>query len=229
MDEEALKMMVSNDNDYRLACDNSGMIIRGIDGTAPWCCGTVTVGTTTACTMPIGFKDEDEVEPPEFVDCNVFGDSKGLYFNLNFDDESVVKMKMMSNIVNVEQPNDKTVFVQFADGTKEVAVCSADDVFSFETGVLICLFKKILGEPLEDFGMSGSSAYNKLIKYALGKKNAKKKELEAERQMIKANKAKLNECRQRAKRYDEETRNNRISEMKQAFSEALAEWKQENN
>ncbi len=113
--------------------------------------------------------------------------------------------KIIDDIVNVSNPNPQTVFVEFADGTKEIARVEKGDTFCFETGIMICLMKKILSN-LSNGRMSGSSLYNKLMDYAIGKIDAKrkahneavKKEKEmkkSERKHCETNKdAELNKC-----------------------------------
>lgn len=70
--------------------------------------------------------------------------------------------------------NRRTVIVKFEDGTFEKATATAEDYFSLETGVCICLFKKVLDRLVSGHG---SSVYNKLMDYALSKgiENSKKK------------------------------------------------------
>ncbi len=90
------------------------------------------------------------------------------------EDNIYVLEKIIEDIVNVSNPNPETVFVEFADGTKEVARTEKGDTFCFETGIMICLMKKILSN-LSNGRMSGSSLYNKLMDYAIGKIDAKRK------------------------------------------------------
>lgn len=70
--------------------------------------------------------------------------------------------------------NHRTVIVKFEDGTFEKATATDDDYFSIETGVCICLFKKVLDRLVSGHG---SSVYNKLMDYALDKgiENSEKK------------------------------------------------------
>lgn len=53
---------------------------------------------------------------------------------------------------------NKVVQVVFIDGTTEKAVCSEDDTFSLETGITVCIAKKLLG---------GTKEYNKTIRNAM--------------------------------------------------------------
>ena len=45
--------------------------------------------------------------------------------------------------------NKKTI-VLFADGTKQTATCQQGDVYSRETGVLVCMLKRIYGNGIND-------------------------------------------------------------------------------
>ena len=104
----------------------------------------------------------------------VISDNGFLYLGYLDDNSNVTSYScIMPDIINVSNPNDTTVFVEFADGTKEIARLNDGDTFNLETGVLICIFKKILCEM--GIGCTGSSAYNKIIKYALTKLDATKK------------------------------------------------------
>ena len=70
--------------------------------------------------------------------------------------------------------NYRTVIVKFEDGTFEKATATAEDYYSTETGVCICLFKKVLDRLVSGHG---SSVYNKLMDYTLSKgvENSEKK------------------------------------------------------
>ena len=141
------------------------------------------------------------------------------------DREVLATTPIMPDIVNVENPNDRTVFVQFADGTKEVAHASENDEFNLETGVLICITKKLLADM--DIFCSGSSAYNKIIKYALTKLNATKKANLALKEKRKQELAKLAKIRKDSRLAKEKQRENRIREMADAYKLAFSEVSKE--
>lgn len=129
---------------------------------------------------------------------------------------------VIPDIVNVQNVNDKTVFIEFADGTKEVAVLKDGDIFNLETGILICLTKKILsmisnGEP------TGSSLYNKLVKYALTKVDATKKQRQAEAERAKQKRIRQHEARQEAKRKANAEREEKIRIQVEAYKRAIKE------
>ena len=129
---------------------------------------------------------------------------------------------VIPDIVNVQNVNDKTVFIEFADGTKEVAVLKDGDIFNLETGILICLTKKILsmisnGEP------TGSSLYNKLVKYALTKVDATKKQRQAEAEKAKQKRIRQHEARQEAKRKANAEREEKIRIQAEAYKRAIKE------
>ena len=68
--------------------------------------------------------------------------------------------------VKILSPN-KVVQVVFADGTSEKAVCDKEDTFSLETGITVCIAKKLLG---------GTKEYNKTIRNALKAMERKEKD-----------------------------------------------------
>lgn len=93
-------------------------------------------------------------------------------------------------VSDVTTVNDKVTIVTFADGTQEKAICREGDTFSIETGVTICIMKRILRLMFEEFGdKSGTNLYNNMLREALKKKDAFKIEKE---------KAKEEEKRKRA-------------------------------
>lgn len=146
---------------------------------------------------------------------------------LNENNEIICGTSIMSDIVNVEKPNDETVFVEFADGTKEVAHLSKEDTFSLETGILICVVKKLFSEmPIL---VSGSSAYNKVIKYALTKVDAKKKAKQAEIEEKKRAKAEYSALKQKEREKANKRREARINEMAEAYKRAAKDIAEESS
>ena len=144
------------------------------------------------------------------------------YLNLGYLDKEgdmIGCSRIMPDIVNVSRPNDTTVFGEFADGTKEVARLSNDDVFSMEFGVLICIVKKLFS--LQNMCVSGSTAYNKIIKYALTKVDAKKKKRDDVIKKEKELNAKLTSVKQAERKVENNKREDRINEMAEAVKRAL--------
>lgn len=93
-------------------------------------------------------------------------------------------------VADVSTVNDKVTIVTFTDGTQEKAICREGDTFSIETGVTICIMKRMLRLMFEEFGnKSGTNLYNNMLREALKKKDAFKIEKE---------KAKEKEKRKRA-------------------------------
>lgn len=85
------------------------------------------------------------------------------YDKINGDYKSVAHLipKVAKTYINGD-----TTIVKFADGTFTKAVCKLGDSFNPETGICICLFKKVLDRLVSGHG---SSVYNKLMDYALDK------------------------------------------------------------
>lgn len=118
-------------------------------------------------------------------------------------------------IQDVKVYNERTVVVEFKDGKSEKAVTDPDDVFSLETGIMICIMKKILGS---------STAYNKVIEYAL-KVKKRNEDLEMakakEKEMAEAKRVKIEE---KKKRRAERKREEAIQIQKEAYLRALTEY-----
>ena len=82
-------------------------------------------------------------------------------------------------VADVSTVNDKVTIVTFTDGTQEKAICREGDTFSIETGVTICIMKRMLRLMFEKFGnKSGTNLYNNMLRKALKKKDAFKIEKE---------------------------------------------------
>lgn len=155
--------------------------------------------------------------------CHIEPDGVNMNLVVDLGDNLEATTTLLPDIINVEQPNDKTVFVQFADGTKEVSVCSDDDTFSFETGVLICLFKKMMDDSYGFSNITGSTIYNKVIKYAMTKKDATKKERIAKRNKERLEAEKRHEDNMKKRKAENEFREDEIRMYKQAIIEAISE------
>lgn len=60
-------------------------------------------------------------------------------------------------VMKVETYNDRVVKVTFADGSFTKAVCGEQDTFDLDTGITVCLMKKMLGE-------NGTRKYNDALR-----------------------------------------------------------------
>lgn len=78
------------------------------------------------------------------------------YLMPNIEDVRVV------NKPNTDEP--KVVMVDFADGTTEKAILSDEDTYSLETGISICITKKLMS--ISD-SVSGTKVYNSVIRHAI--------------------------------------------------------------
>ena len=97
----------------------------------------------------------------------------------------------------------KTVIVEWTDGTKTKTSLDSEDTYSLEQGISICITKKLLGE-------EGSSVYNKLIKRALKIKAAN------EAAVAKAKQEKK-EAKERKLRYEEKRRAKKLRKREEAI------------
>lgn len=109
--------------------------------------------------------------------------------------------------------HDKVVQVIFADGTSEKAVCSENDTFSLETGITVCIAKKLLG---------GTKEYNKTIRNALKtmeQKEKNRKDLEERNKRIVL----------KQKKEAEKRRERKIKLQEEAYYRAMKRIEQEKN
>lgn len=74
--------------------------------------------------------------------------------------KSGIPFSILPEVTDVQIINNKVVILTFADGTTTKSVTDEADEFVLETGISICLMKRIL---MHFKGGNGSGAYNKLI------------------------------------------------------------------
>ena len=130
-----------------------------------------TVSLTTAndidrATISAVYGFDAEV-PLELPDGKTYLYEKDGYMKIGiYKNGKLLKIgSLIPAIVDVQVIAERVVTVVFADGTKEKATLSADDSFSLEDGISVCLAKKMLS--MKTCG-NGSSVYNKLIDYCFG-------------------------------------------------------------
>lgn len=91
-------------------------------------------------------------------------------YNIAVRDEDGIYIDLMPNIEDVRvvnKPNTdepKVVMVDFVDGTTEKAILSDEDTYSLETGISICITKKLMS--VSD-SVSGTKVYNSVIRHAM--------------------------------------------------------------
>ena len=120
--------------------------------------------------------------------------------------------------------NDKSVVIEFADGTKEKASTRHGDKFDLETGISLCIAKKMY-KSLTNSGKS--SGFSKIVHKAVKIYNNGIKEEEARKK--RAAEEKLAEQRRIAKRKKraEKRRQRKVNLLKDAFVAAFNETKKE--
>ncbi len=128
---------------------------------------------------------------------------------------------VMPDITDVSVANDRVVFVTFADGTKEKAVLAADDQFSLEQGISICITKKLLSMKTED---NGSSVYNKIVEKGLKVVEDKKKKAEAEKQEKQVKSNRIKKLKAKKARKANAAREAQIEIQKEAYLRAMREF-----
>lgn len=141
------------------------------------------------------------------------------------DDYRVIPDINDVRIYNNDAGKPCAVYLDFVDGTTTSAAVRDNDTFNIESGITICLAKKLLDMRTNG---CGSSTYNKLVKYALKRYEANRKyeemveqeEAEDERRY-----KKLCEKKQRRKeRLATKERERQIEIQKEAIIRALREY-----
>lgn len=136
--------------------------------------------------------------------------------------KSGIPFSILPEVTDVQIINNKVVILTFADGTTEKAVTDEADEFVFETGISICLMKKILSY----FNSGrGTAAYNNLIE-AVEKVYIKKceAEQEAERKAAKEKEAKKHRAEKAKRKRESKARREqerRINEQAEAYRRAI--------
>ena len=78
--------------------------------------------------------------------------------NMKRNEQPCWDITFLPPVIDMKSFNNKVVVVYFADGTHTKAVCSDNDIFDLDTGIMCCLFKRAL-----DRG-NGTKVLNKLIR-----------------------------------------------------------------
>lgn len=73
--------------------------------------------------------------------------------------------KMNIEIKDVETHNNRVVLVRFSDGTFTKAVCSDNDIFDLDTGITVCVLKRLLTHDPKKKN-DGAKKYYKILKSA---------------------------------------------------------------
>lgn len=166
----------------------------------------------------------------------LYQDRKCLNVKIADKDGYVDKQKyLMSDIEDVSvvcnNGEKRVVKIKFADGQTEKAVLDADDTFSLEQGINVCIAKKLFSEIA---GCEhGGSIYNKVIDRAVKKYNQKLKAEQKKAEEAAASKKKYQKLieKKRNKRIKRENaaRENQIEIQKEAYLRAMRELKNSEN
>ncbi len=117
---------------------------------------------------------------------------------------------MPPTIISVEVYNDRVVMVGFGDGTWSKSVCSPNDKFDLDTGITICVLKRILSPDAK----MGNRMYNNFLRNVHKYMEDCEKEKQDKLEQKKANKLKMEK---QLKKNEEK--------KKAAFDEAAKAWK----
>ena len=136
-------------------------------------------------------------------------------------------MPVIENVSVYKDTNgkDKTVVIKFDDGSTEKASTRHGDKFDLETGISLCIAKKMYATLAGTYGKS--SGFSKIVHKAVKIYNNGVKEEEARKK--RAAEEKLAEQRKEAKRKKraEKRRQRKVNLLKDAFVAAFNETKKE--
>lgn len=122
-------------------------------------------------------------------------------------------------IKDIKIQNNKVVVVYFEDGSFTKSICKDGETFNVYTGVMVCLFKRMLGKD------DGQKKFTRLMEKAMGfftrKEKALKKAREEKKARIEAEKVKQNRNLRR--------KNKKREEQISIFAEALKRDREASN
>ena len=186
-----------------------------------------TTGTTTATDLlnynpPVDMGITTGGSLNDADTSNVLFDRIG---NIKFQHMSPFQYAMPNNISHfvktIQVYNNRVVKLTFIDDTVSTAVCSAADEFSLETGISICLAKRMLDTDQK----RGSSQYNKMIKSLLTKyEKQQQDELEKENEKLRK-KLKWQKAREKKELRRKRKEERAIEMQKEAYIRAMNELK----
>lgn len=153
------------------------------------------------------------------------------YMSENYVNNTAMKrsiiIPVIENVSVYKDTNgkDKTVVIEFADGTKEKASTRHGDKFDLETGISLCIAKKMYATLARTYDKS--SGFSKIVHKAVKiyKNGIKEEEARKKREA----EEKLAEQRKEAKRKKraEKRRQRKVNLLKDAFVAAFNETKKE--
>ena len=189
------------------------------DASTSYCSAISMCATTDEVQSIKDYIDEKLAEPEVRLDQRTALDTRFKHIDAIYyeNGRKTGSKELMSNIKSVDVYNDNTVKIVFANGDVQTATAQNGDKFSFETGVMICLMKEMLGkEPSQILG--------KLIDYAAkifndAEKTREKTALEAAERLAVQQRNKERMDRRWAKKRARE-KEARIQEMAEAIVRA---------
>ena len=114
----------------------------------------------------------------------------------------------LPGIVGIDTYNDRVVIIRFFDGTFSKAVCAENDDFDLDTGISICLMKRMLDKDSK----KATRKYNQMIadakKAEESRQKARKKAKEAEKERKLKEQERQRKAKEKKARKQAEWRNN---------------------
>ena len=201
------------DNTFTLA--NPAITI----GSSTGCPSNITISGDTSGSFGWASKNSEYTDYTSFFRETRMEEMKKLEEAMNItakrNGKSIVEA---TNFKKIEVYNDRVVKITFADGTYTKAVCSDKDVFCLDTGIMVCVMKKLFGGQKEGtklIALMLNDAHAQMEKQINDKIEAENKRI-AEKQ--KKRKAELKKAAKKMKAKEEA-----IDIQKQAYIRAIQE------
>lgn len=128
-------------------------------GTSTDCCPNYSLNPNITVVSSSEWETVDEIYEKlmQKIECNK---TEKEMKNETNKPKSGIPFSILPEVTDVQIINNKVVILTFADGTTTKSVTDEADEFVLETGISICLMKRIL---MHFKGGNGSGAYNRLI------------------------------------------------------------------
>ena len=143
-------------------------------------------------------------------------------FNLT-DVIDKVKVKEIKELTKNEYEEPSGVLVEFENGDKQKAIVQYGDLYDYETGVAICLFKELLCRITEEKAERGTYLFNKLVKNALKSQKKFEEEQRKEEELQSLIKHRRDKRFEKKKKRAEKEIERQIEIQKEAYIRACKE------
>lgn len=134
-----------------------------------------------------------------------------------------VKVKEIKKLTKNEYSEPSGVLVEFENGDKQKAIVQYGDLYDYETGVAICLFKELLCRITGEDTERGTYLFNKLVKEAFKSQKKFEEEQRKEEELQSLIKYRRDKRFEKKKKRAEKEIERQIEIQKEAYIRACKE------